>query len=314
MPESKKNSILVFDVLILGSTSAIPSNGKFLTSQVVNVHDHLILVDCGEGTQFRLFNYKISIHKIEVILISHLHGDHIFGLPGLLNSMNLSGRSKQLKIFGPEGIRNFIECNLSSSGYDLMFDLEINEYSDEKYEKVLEEHDYEIYNFPLKHRILTYGYKINEKHRIKNINPSMIQEYGLNIEQIKKVKEGEDIILDDGTTVSNEKLILSEKKEYSYAYCSDTMYKSEIVPYISGVDLLYHESTYLSDMKMKARERFHSTTTEAAEIAKKANVGKLILGHFSSRYGKLDKFVEEASEVFENVELALEGSRFKINA
>ena len=253
------------------------------------------------------------MHKLEIILISHLHGDHIFGLPGLLNSMNLTDRKKKLLIFGPEGITEFVKTILSLSGYDLRFDVEIKEYSEKKYQRIFTARSFEIYNFPLEHRIQTYGYKIRELNHGRNIDPQRIKEFHLNFDQIRAVKEGRDIEIEEGRWIKNTDLTLPSRKLRSYAYCSDTMFDTEIVPYIKNVDLLYHESTYLSDLKDKARLRFHSTAEEAGQIAHLAGVGKLILGHFSSRYSNLNPFLEEAKMKFKNVELAIEGRSFKVN-
>lgn len=301
-----------FEILILGSTSAIPSNGKYLTSQLVSVHDHLILIDCGEGTQFRLFANKISVHRIEQILISHLHGDHVFGLPGLINSMNLTCRTKPLTIFGPEGLKIFIDTFINLTGNSLSFNLEIHEINTDVYSKILENNSFEIFTFPLQHRIPTYGYKITEISRFKNVDPKKIQQFKLTINQIKGIKYGQDVKLDTGEIIPNDKLTLRSKRERSYAYCSDTLYDEGLINHIRGVDLLYHEATYLDSLQEKAHDRYHSTASEAAMIAKKSKVKKLLLGHFSSRYGDLQLFIEESKKIFNNVELAIEGSKFAI--
>ena len=270
------------------------------------------MIDCGEGTQFRLQHFKISHYKIEHIFISHLHGDHILGLPGLINSMNITGRKKKLSIYAPAGLEEMIDKIFEVSGSHLAFEVNFINLNLIKYEKILENNDVEIFSFPLDHRISTVGFKIIEKGKLRNIDPVMIKKFDLTINQIKAAKYGNDVEFPDGTTIKNKDITLPPKKLRSYAYCSDTRYNPDITNYIQNVDLLYHESTYLDHLKDKAGERYHSTAGDAAKIAKKANVSKLLLGHFSSRYGDLSLFVEEAKEHFENVELGLDGHKFSV--
>lgn len=305
---------MTFELTILGCSSAVPVHGRFLSSQILNVRERMLLIDCGEGTQFRLSDFHISKNKIEHILISHLHGDHIFGLPGLINSMNMAGRKKPLTIFGPVGLENYLNNVFESSySHSLSFELVINQVDHTIYSKIFENENINIYAFPLEHRVPTIGFKIVEKQGLKNIIPETINKYNLEFNQIKEAKEGKDILLKSGEIVKNSQLTFDLKKSRSFAYCSDTRFSEKIVAFIKNVDLLYHEATYLNDLQDKAKERYHSTTIDAATIAKKSNVKKLILGHYSSRYKNLNPLLEEAKTVFENTELGIDGTKFKVN-
>jgi ribonuclease Z len=303
-----------FDLQILGSSSAVPIKEKALSAQILNANDKLYLIDCGEGTQFQLQKFRISHSKIDHIFISHLHGDHIYGLSGLLNTMNLNSRTKKLNIFSPVGLQEMIDKIFAIS--EAVMNFEINYYEVNTYavEKIFENSDIEVISFPLDHRIPTVGYKFIEKGKLRNIDPDVISKYKLNYNQIRAAKYGNDIEFSDGTIIKNKELTLPPRKLRSYAYCSDTRYNPDLVNYVRNSDLIFHEATYLDDMKDKARERFHSTATEAAMIAKMANVGKLVLGHFSSRYYSIEKFRKEAQQYFCNVELAEDGKIFQINS
>lgn len=305
---------MIFELTILGCSSAVPVHGRFLSSQILDVGGRLILIDCGEGTQFRLVDFRISKNKIENILISHLHGDHIFGLPGLINSMNLAGRNKSLNIFGPIGLENYLNNVFEASySHSLGFELFIHQVDHTVYSKITENENLKIYAFPLEHRIPTIGYKIVEKQSFKNIRPESISKYNLNFNQIREAKIGKDLYLKNGEVIKNNDLTFDLKKSRSYAYCSDTRYNEKIVAYIQNIELLYHEATYLKELKDKAKERFHSTAIEAATIAKKSNAKKLILGHYSSRYKNLEPLLREAKTVFQNTELGIDGVRFQVN-
>lgn len=290
----------------------MPVHGRSLSSQILNVKEQFVLIDCGEGTQFRLAEYKISKNKIDIILISHLHGDHIYGLPGLINSMNLSGRRKELNVFGPIGLEDYLNNVFEASDSHLSFELIVHIVDHNIYSKTFENKNIKIFAFPLTHRVPTVGYKIEEKKRLKNIKSEMIQIYNLDFNQIKDAKKGKDILLENGQLVKNIELTHKLKKPRSYAYCSDTKYDEKIIAYVQKANLLFHESTYLENLKEKAKERFHSTTIDAATIAKKAQVDKLVLGHYSSRYKDLKPLLEEARTVFKNTELGIDGLRFEV--
>ncbi|MGE5356328.1 MAG: ribonuclease Z [Deltaproteobacteria bacterium] len=304
---------MIFELLILGSTSAVPTFERYLSCQILNVHDKLYMIDCGEGTQFRLQHFRISHHKIENIFISHLHGDHILGLPGLINSMNINARKKKLRLFCPVGLDKMLETIFEISGSKIGFEIEYCFIDFSAKKKIYEDSEVEIFSFPLDHRIGTAGFRFNEKGRLRNIDPSTIARYGLSYNQIRAAKYGNDIEFADGNVIRNKDITLPPKKLRSFAYCSDTKYNPGIISSIKNVDLLYHESTYLEHLSDKANERFHSTAMDAAKIAKKAGAGKLLLGHFSSRYSDLSQFVTEAKEYFDDVELGIEGKRFTVD-
>jgi len=302
----------MLELTILGSSSAVPIYGRFLSSQFLKVNNNHFLIDCGEGTQFRLLEYKISPNKIDTILISHLHGDHIYGLPGLINSMNLSGRRKKLNIYGPIGLQKYLDGVFEASDSYIGFELNINIVDHSQNSELFENKSLEVYSFPLVHRVPTVGFKIVEKPYQKTINPEMISKYNLDFNQIIKAKEGEDIELENGRIVKNSLLTFPAPKSLSYAYCSDTKYSPKIVESIKNVDLLYHEATYMHDLQGKAEERSHSTTKEAASIAKLAKAKLLVIGHFSARYNNLEKLLTETKTVFANSELAIDGRVFTI--
>lgn len=301
-----------FELTILGCSSAIPMKGRYLSAQILNIRNEFFLIDCAEGAQLRMLDFNIPKNKIKHIFISHLHGDHIFGLPGLLSSYNLANREKPLNIYGPAGLKEFIENALEYAYVSLSYKLNIISLDHTIKSIAFENDSVKVSSFPLNHRVPTIGYKFEEKSRLKNIRPEMIERYGLNYNQIRAAKYGNDVVLKDGNVISNGILTLPPKHLRSYAYCSDTVYDQRIVPFIKNVDLLYHESTYMASMSEKAKERGHSTTIDAATIAKKANAKKLILGHYSTRYHDLMPLLEEARTVFENTELGIDGKKFKV--
>ena len=297
-----------FDITVLGSNSAIPAFGRYLSAQVLVVHNNHYLIDCGEGTQFRIRDFKIKSSKINQIFISHLHGDHYLGLVGLLGTLNLSGRKETLTIFSPSGLQEIVEAHIKYGetrfGYELKF-VVVNTL---KYQKIFEDNQLEVFTIPLIHRIPTTGYLFKEKPHPKNIDAAAINKYNLSIDQIKSAKAGNDLEL-DGTTIPNSELTLTRKRR-SYAYCSDTVYSEAIIPFIQQLDLLYHEATYVDELKELAKQHMHSTALQAATIAKKGNVGKLILGHFSSRYESPKVLEDEARRIFQNSFAAIEGESY----
>lgn len=303
---------MIFELSILGCSSAIPVRGRYLSSQILNIRQRYFLIDCGEGTQYRMLDFKIPKSKINKIFISHLHGDHIYGLPGLLSSYNIGNRKKSLNIYGPAGLNPFIENMLDYSYNHLGYELKIITVDHQIPSVVYEDDDVKVTSFPLRHRVPAIGYKFEEKSKLKNIIPEKIEEYSLDYNQIRAAKYGNDIVLSSGVVLKNEEVTLPPKHLRSYAYCSDTAYSKSYIPYIKNADLLYHESTYMANMQEKAKMRGHSTTIDAATAAKKANVGKLILGHYSSRYHNLNPLLEEAKSVFENTELGLDGKKYKV--
>lgn len=302
-----------FEVLILGSNSALPAHDRHPSAQLVNHNESLYLVDCGEGTQMQMSLYKVRRSKIDVVFISHLHGDHIFGLPGLLTSYILNGRRNPLKVIGPVGLQRFLDVTLNLGLTQLPYNLDIQEIDGISYEKVFEDNLLEVYSIPLNHRVPTAGYKFVEKIKERHIIPDMIKKYGIPYENLFDVKKGLDTTSKDGKIVLNQLITTDPDPSYSFAYCSDTAYLPELVPLVSEVDLLYHEATFMKVHSEQATKRFHSTTIEAAQIALDARVNKLLIGHFSSRYVELEDMIEECRSVFPNSFLAEEGKIFKIN-
>lgn len=302
-----------FEVLILGSNSALPAHGRHPSAQLVNHNESLYLVDCGEGTQMQMSLYKVRRSKIDVVFISHLHGDHIFGLPGLLTSYILNGRIDPLKVIGPIGLQRFLDVTLNLGVTQLPYSLDIQEIDGVSYEKIFEDNHIEVYSLPLNHRIPTAGFKFIEKIKERHIIPDMINKFEIPYESFTDVKQGLDMISKDGNIILNEWITSDPDPSYSFAYCSDTAFFPELVPLVHGVDLLYHEATFMDVHKEQAAKRFHSTTKEAAQIASDAQVHKLIIGHFSSRYVELESMIEECRSVFTNSFLAEEGKIFKIN-
>jgi len=301
-----------FSVHILGANSAVPNNDRFPTCQCIRLDSEYILIDCGEGAQINLSRYKVKVARINTVLISHLHGDHVYGLPGLIGSFNLTGRKDPLTIVGPKGIQAFLTGIFQTTHVFLNFDIIFKELEHEGIKQVISLKQVTISAFPMKHRVPTYGYKITEKEHELNINSDSIKEHSLSVEQIKAIKAGGDFKTNTGVIIPNHELTKQRKPSLSYAYCSDTIYDTSIVEYIEGVDLLYHEATYLHELQSKAAERMHATSKEAGLIARQANVKKLIIGHYSSRYDDLTPLEEEARTEFEHTTLVRDGDVVEI--
>ena len=291
---------------ILGCYSASPRNNFHTTSQVLEIGGDLVLIDCGEGTQMQLRKMKIKFSRIKNIFISHLHGDHFYGLIGLISTFRLYGRSNDLNLFGPKGIKEIIELQLKYSNSWTDFKINFHELESKKSVSILNNDKFEVKTIPLRHRIYTNGFLFVEKHKEKKLNMNNIKKYSINYTDFSKIKNGEDIILNNGSKIMNSELVI-EPKNTSYAFCSDTCYHQEIISQLNNVTLLYHESTFLEIDNDIAKKTLHSTASDAAKIAKEANCQKLLLGHFSSRYKNLEKFIDESSKIFKNVDLAYEG-------
>ncbi len=298
---------------ILGSSASAPAFNRHHTAQVLELHNHKILIDCGEGTQLLLRKYGYKLSKITHILISHLHGDHYFGLMGIISTMNLYGRTASLKLIGPPGLSEIIPMHLKYSNTTLNFDIDLDEWTPGGSEVLYENSQYYIAQVPLEHRVDCSGYCIREKPKKRRINKELFPTQ-IPPNQIMDLKNGIDVKDGEGNVIyPYQEYTLHPKPAYSYAFCSDTRYTESILPYIQGVDLLYHEATFMETQKERAAQTFHSTSKEAATIAKLADASKLIVGHFSNRYKDLKPLLEEAREVFPATELALEGSAFTIN-
>lgn len=300
---------MVFEVTILGSNSAMPAYGRHLSAQVVNVGGELFLIDCGDGTQGQLMDFKIKTGKISRIFISHLHGDHIFGLIGLLMTYDLMGRQTPLHIYSPAGLKPIIDIQMEAPpAYELYF----HTTNPEESALLFENSVLKVHSIPLVHRVPCHGFLFEEKQRPANIRKEKLQAYNIPYQQIPAIKAGGDFQCPDGTIIPHEELTIPAPAPRKFAYCSDTTYAESILPLIQGVDLLYHEATFMHDLLEQAEKTMHSTAQQAATIAAKAGAKKLVLGHFSSRYRYLDPLLKEAKAVFENSSIAVEGKVMKV--
>lgn len=298
-------------VLILGSGSALPTLSANQTSQVISCENQLFLVDCGEGTQIQLRKNKVKIQNIDHIFISHLHGDHFFGLVGLLSTMHLLGRKNALNIYGPKGLEEIVQIQFRNAGSHLSF--EMNFYSIEQSgELLLENSKLTIKSLPLKHRIPCYGFLFEEKQGLRKIKVSALAEYKIPTYARKGITEGEDFTTPEGEVIPNRLLTNDPPKPTKYAFCSDTAYYEKLIPLLNEVDLLYHEATFLESERARAKKTFHSTASDAANIAQKSGVKKLILGHFSNRYKHKDRFLQEARQIFKETGIAEEAKEYMV--
>ncbi len=297
---------------IFGISAATPAYGRHQSAQYMQVGKYHILIDCGDGTQYQLLRHKVSIQKIDYILISHLHGDHYLGLMGLLFTMSLNQRSKYLHIFAPFGLKDIIEAQLNVANSTLNFEFEVHEINTFESQVLVEKDALMIRNFPLDHRIPCMGFRVDEVYSKRKLKKEKLP-MNLSPDQLKALTKGEDIQDTSGQLIKNESLTYPLEKSKSYAYCSDTCYSEAILDAIQGVDLLYHEATFLQEHAERAAQTKHSTAHDAAKIATLAKANKLIIGHFSSRYKELGSFLIEAQEYFENCELAEEGKVYLLD-
>lgn len=295
---------------ILGCYAATPRTITNPTAQILEIKNHMFLIDCGEGTQVQLRRHKIKFSRVNHIFISHLHGDHFFGLPGFISTMRLLGREKELHIYGPKGIKEAITILLklgdSWTNYPLLF----HELTSKEPELIFEDEKVSVTTIPLDHRIYTNGYLFKEKLGERKLNIDVVEQYNIDKAYYQNIKNGKDVILDNGKVVANMDLTFDPPRPKSYAFCSDTVYFEALAELIAKVDVLYHESTFLESESHLAAKTKHSTAMEAAKIAKLANVKHLILGHYSTRYKSIEVFKEEASTIFSNVLLADDGRVF----
>ncbi|MFH6968063.1 ribonuclease Z [Flavobacterium sp. FlaQc-28] len=296
---------------ILGCYAATPRTLTNPTSQVLEIKNRLFLIDCGEGTQVQLRKNKIKFSKINHIFISHLHGDHLYGLIGTISTFSLLGRTTDLHIYGPKGIRELILLQLKLTESWTTYSLFFHELESKKSEIIFEDAKVIVKTIPLKHRVYTNGFLFQEKPGERKLNIEAVQTYNIHVAYYQKIKNGGDVKLDDGTIIGNEKLSFDPIPSMSYAFCSDTVYNEDIIPIIENVDVLYHESTFLESEAPLALKTLHSTAKEAAQIALKANVKQLVLGHYSTRYDGIERFKQEAESVFPNVLLGDDGLSFE---
>ncbi|MCD4792441.1 MAG: ribonuclease Z [Bacteroidales bacterium] len=299
-----------FEITVLGSSSALPTSKKFPSAHVVNIHERFFLIDCGEGTQIQLRKFKISFSKINHIFITHLHGDHFFGIWGVISTFNLLGRKNDLHIYSPGNLEKkvYSVINKIEIGFNIFF----HRISHENKKIIYETKSIEVSAFPLDHRIETYGYFLKEKPKERNIKKEAIVKYNLGIKDILNIKQGKNFTTKEGELIKNSKLSYPPYKARSYAYCSDTKYFEETIPYIKNTDVLYHEATFAKDLQETADITKHSTSEDAGTIALKANVKKLLIGHFSTRYKDTDIILEEAKKIFPNTLAVNDGDVFSI--
>ncbi len=296
---------------ILGCYAATPRTISNPTAQVLEIKNELFLIDCGEGTQVQLRKNKIKFSKIERIFISHLHGDHYYGLIGLISTFTLLNRLNDLHIYGPKGIKEIILLQLKHSKSHTGYNLYFHELENAASEIIFEDEKVIVTTIPLNHRVYTNGFLFKEKNTLRKINIDAVLNNEIELVYFNKIKNGGDITKEDGTIIKNELLTFNPEPEKSYAFCSDTLYDERIIAIIQNCTVLYHESTFLDSEMHLTQKTKHSTAKEAALIAKKANVSNLILGHYSTRYGNIDVFKHEAQTVFQNVFLADDGKEFE---
>lgn len=295
---------------ILGCYAATPRTFTNPTSQILEIKNRLFLIDCGEGTQVQLRKNKIKFSKINHIFISHLHGDHFFGLIGLVSTFTLLNRTTDLHIHGPKGIKEIIKLQLRLANSWTNYNLHFHELESNESQIVFEDDKVVVKTIPLKHRIYTNGFLFEEKIDKRKLNTDAVQNYEIDKCYFQNIKNGKDITLDDGRIIENAQLTFDPQPPMRYAFCSDTKYNEDIIPIIEGVDVLYHESTFLQSEETLAGKTMHSTAKEAATIALKANVKQLVLGHYSTRYENIGLFKEEAENIFPEVLLADDGRSF----
>lgn len=301
------------NLTILGCYAATPRTMTNPTSQVLEMKNRMFLIDCGEGTQVQLRKHKIKFSRINHVFISHLHGDHFFGLIGLISTFSLLGRQTDLHVYGPKGIKEVTLLQLKLSASWTSYNLYFHELESKEPEVIFEDDKVIVSTIPLRHRVYTNGFLFQEKTGDRKLNLDAVNEYGIETCYYNKIKSGSDMTLDDGRVIPNELLTFDPYPAMSYAFCSDTMYEESIVSVIRDVDVLYHESTFLESESHYCEKTMHSTAKQAAEIAVKANAKHLILGHFSTRYGSIEPFKQEAEEIFDNVHLADDGKVFEFN-
>ncbi|MDX9770078.1 MAG: ribonuclease Z [Tenuifilaceae bacterium] len=305
---------MTFSVTILGSSSALPTSQRFPAAHALNVHERLFLVDCGEGTQIQLRKYKQKLSRLEQIFISHLHGDHVLGLVGLISTLNLLGRKAPLTIWAHAPLQPILDQNLKFFVNELKFSIVFKALDTKNRKVIFEDKTLTIESIPLKHRIPSTGFIFKEKPKQPNIRKELIDKYSIPLADIIRIKEGADFVTPQGQIIPNSELTHVSSPPRSYAYCSDTKYFDGLAEMVQGVDLLYHEATFSKDLTKMARSTGHSTAEQAAKIAELAKVKRLIIGHFSSRYKDVDVLVNEARKIFTETYAAEEGLEFKIKS
>ncbi|MCZ4694787.1 ribonuclease Z [Ancylomarina euxinus] len=302
-----------FELTILGSNSALPTSKRFPTAQILNVLERFFLIDCGEGTQIQLKKFRVPMSRINHVFISHLHGDHFFGLIGLISTFSLQGRTNDLHIFAHSKLEKIIRFQLDILESKLSYKLVFHNIFGKEVQTLFEDDALTVQSFPLRHGVMPCaGFLFKEKERPRHLKKDMLDFYKIPIKARHGIKTGDDYLSEEGELIPNSKLTLAASSPRSYAFCTDTAYFPRVVPNIKQVDLLYHEATFLKDDEKRAKSTYHSTAEQAAKIADEAQVGKLLIGHFSARFHDLSAHLNEAKEVFPNTELAEDGCVFEI--
>ncbi len=301
-----------FEVNILGCGSALPTTRHFSSSQVVNIREKLFMIDCGEGAQLQLRRSKLKFTRLNHIFISHLHGDHCFGLMGLISTFGLLGRTATLHIYAHEELERLLQPQLDFFCKGMTYEVKFHHIDPTKAEMIYEDRSVSVTTIPLRHRIPSCGFLFQEKKTPNHIIRDMIDFYQIPVFELNRIKNGADYVCPDGTVVPNNRLTTPSAEPRSYAYCSDTLYQRNILPLIKGVDLLFHEATFMHEDAARAKETFHTTTLQAAEIARDAEVKQLVIGHFSARYENEALLLEETQSLFPNTLLAKENLRITL--
>ncbi len=303
---------MTFSVTILGSSSALPTSKRFPSAHVLNVHERLFLIDCGEGTQIQLRKFKLPMNRINHIFLTHSHGDHVLGIFGLISTYNLLGRKTDLHVYGPADFEEILFKNIEYFTDQISFKVIYHVVDPFRVEQIYSDKHVVVSTLPLRHRVPAVGYLFREAPKPMNIRKELIAKYNLSLSEIVNIKNGSDYVTPMGEVIPNSQFTYIANLPRSYAYCSDTLYSERLVGLLKNIDLLYHESTFLhADLRL-AKLTGHSTAQQAATVALKANVGKLILGHFSSRYTDEDKFLKEAQAIFPQTEIVYDGQKFTV--
>lgn len=301
-----------FKLTVLGCSSATPTLERHSSAQILHVNERLFLIDCGEGAQIQMRRFRLKFQRIDHIFISHLHGDHYLGLMGLLFTFHLLGRSKELHLYADPDLKEILDMQLEISRTTLVYPLVFHSIGCARSEKIYDDELLSVHTIPMDHRIPTVGFLFREKPKDRKIKKEILQNMDIPVEAFDKIKKGKDFTDEQGRHYKNSELTTEGPAPVTYAYCSDTGYTESYISLIKGVDLLYHEATFLHDKVKNAREKFHCTAYDAAQIAKKAKVKKLMLGHYSARYDDLNPLLDEASKIFENTLLAEEGKTYEV--
>lgn len=301
-----------FDITILGCGAALPTPKRLSSSQIVNIREKLFMLDCAEGTQMALRRSRISFSHLQAIFLTHLHGDHTFGLIGMLSTFGLLGRIQDLHIYGPQDLQRIFQPQIDYFCADSPFKIILHEIDTKKPQVLYEDRSVIISTLPLSHRVPCCGYLFQEKPTLRHIRRDMIDFYHIPISQINNIKAGMDWTTEDGTQIPNERLTTPSDPVRSYAYCTDTTYRPQLAELLKGVTCLYHEATFAEEHAQLAKSTFHSTASQAAQIAKDAQAGQLILGHFSSRYKSEEVLLQEAQQIFPNTQLAEDGMKISL--